>query len=145
MVHGGRWNPKESFPVLYVALEEETAVSEMRRAAERQGMHPSELLPRTITELDITLSRVLDLATDDGPEAIGVSAGDLTSDDASTCQAVGAAAHYLGFEAIRARSAAGEGEILAVFWDKLLPGSSVNPTGSFELSSLDPPGESGTP
>ena len=33
-IHGGRWNPKESFPVLYLARTESTAAAEFFRLAE---------------------------------------------------------------------------------------------------------------
>lgn len=145
MVHGGRWNPKESIPVLYLALEEDTAIAEMRRAAEKQGVDADELLPRAVTEVEFELIRVLDLTIEDVVDGVGFTKSQLISDDPSACQAIGAAAHYLGFEAMRAKSATGSGEILAIFWDKLLPGSGVSPNRTHELKALTPPGESRKP
>lgn len=137
-IHGGRWNPKESFPVLYLGLSPETAVAEFYRLVERQGRHPSDLLPRRLTTVDVALVRVLDLTVGGSAETLGLHLHELTAEDPSPCQAVGDAAHYLGFEAVKAPSATGTGEVLAVFWDKVLPGSRVVPVSHVEWQELPP-------
>lgn len=45
-------------------------------------------------------------------------------------QSVGEAAHYLRLEAILAPSAAGTGIVVAVYLEKLRPGSALEPTSS---------------
>lgn len=48
-IHGGRWNPPDSFPSLYLARE--TTVREFYRLAERQGRDPEDFLPRRIRDI----------------------------------------------------------------------------------------------
>lgn len=124
-IRGGRWNPPESFPVLYLALGAGTAAAEFYRLAERQAMPPESLLPRRLWRYRVVLDQILDIGG--ALDRVGLSRGDLTADDMSRCRAVGEAAHYLGVEALRAPSATGVGEVLAVFFDRLRPGSLVEP------------------
>lgn len=121
---GGRWNPPQSFATLYLADRGTTVEAEFRRMATRQGLHPSQFLPRRIYRLAVELQAVVDLTRPESlpSELVDV---DLISDDLSVTQAVGEAAQYLGREAILAPSAAGEGNVLAVFIDRLLPESRV--------------------
>ncbi len=37
-IRGGRWNPPDSFSVLYLALERQTAAAERTRLAQRQAI-----------------------------------------------------------------------------------------------------------
>jgi RES domain-containing protein len=126
-IHGGRWNPKESFPVLYLALSETTAAAEFYRLADRQGLEAARLLPRRLYRYKVELSAVADLTDPDARQSIGLTPEHLVADDAQSCQEIGEAAHYAGFEAINAPSATGQGGILAVMFDRLKSGSSVNP------------------
>jgi RES domain-containing protein len=121
---GGRWNPPQSFATLYLADRKSTVEAEFRRMAGRQGLDPTQFLPRRIYRLTVELKAVVDL-TD--PEVLpkGLADLDFGSDDLSSTQGVGEAAQYLGREAILAPSAAGEGNVLAVFIDRLLPDSRV--------------------
>lgn len=135
-IAGGRWNPKESFPVLYLALDRETAIAELRRSARSQGLRPTDLIPRSLTLIQVELGRVLDLTHAESRAAIGIEVEDLLADDPHACQAIGDAAHYLGFEAIKAPSATGKGEVLAVFMDKQLAGSKLVPLSTEVLEEL---------
>jgi RES domain-containing protein len=137
-VHGGRWNPPDSFPVLYVALSRESVVAEFYRLAQRQSMAPENLLPRRMNRYQVRLTAVLDLRSLPTLATVGLVAADLQADDPSRCQAVGNAAHYVGFEAVWAASATGVGEIVAVFYDRLLPDSFIDPVDVEEWSSLPP-------
>jgi len=93
--------------------------------AHRQGLVPGQFLPRRIYRLEIELQAVVDLTRSASlPPALAHL--DLASDDLTATQAIGEAAQYLGREAILAPSAAGEGNVLAVFIDRLLPGSRVD-------------------
>lgn len=122
---GGRWNPRQSFATLYLAAERSTVEAEFRRMAYRQGLNPKQFLPRRIYRIEVELQSVIDLTRPDLlPEVLrGV---DLSSDDLVVTQAIGEAAQYLGREAILAPSAAGDGNVLAVFIDRLLPESRVD-------------------
>jgi RES domain-containing protein len=126
-IHGGRWNPRESFPVLYLALSVPTAAAEFYRLAERQGMQAARLLPRRLYRYEVQLSAVADLTDREARQPIGLAPEDLSADNAHCCQEIGEAVHYAGFEAIHAPSATGQGEILAVMFDRMKSGSSVNP------------------
>jgi RES domain-containing protein len=122
---GGRWNPRQSFATLYLADSEATVEAEFRRMAHRQGLNPSQFLPRRVYRLEVELSAVVDL-TDAESLPPALAEADFLGDDLSTTQAVGEAAQYLGREAILAPSAAGTGLVLAVFIDRLLPESRVD-------------------
>jgi RES domain-containing protein len=126
-IQGGRWNPSNSFPVLYLAVDASTAAAEFFRRANREGRPPEDLLPRRLYRYRVELSAVLDLRGPDELTQVGLSFLDLSSDDLSKCQAVGEAAHYVGFESIRAPSATSVGGNLAIFFDRLLPDSMVEP------------------
>ncbi len=122
---GGRWNPSQSFATLYLADQKSTVEAEFRRMADRQGLDPAQFLPRRIYRLEVELQAVVDLTRSASlPQALANL--DLSSDDLTATQAVGEAAQYLGREAILAPSAAGEGNVLAVFIDRLLPESRVD-------------------
>lgn len=126
-IQGGRWNPTESFPTLYAGLTEEVVTAEFRRLALRTGRSTEDFLPRDLYRIDVTLQAVLDLTDPAVVRDLGVDAEDLTADDIGTCQAIGDAAHYLSIEAILAPSAAGSGSALAVYTDRLQPGSVLEP------------------
>lgn len=126
---GGRWNPPDSFAVVYCGLDVSTVVDEFHRLARRQGIAARGFLPRELYRLSVDLHAVLDLRDDDARRAIGLSDRELRSDDLSACQAIGAAAHSVGIEGILAPSAANGGTALAVFLDALRPDSSIELTG----------------
>jgi RES domain-containing protein len=108
-----------------MALSRDTVVAEFYRHADRQGMPAENLLPRRFQEYDVQLSRVLDLREEQVRADLGLTDAIIRSDDPSRCQLVGDAAHYAGFEGILAPSATGTGEVLAVFTDTLVAGSSI--------------------
>jgi RES domain-containing protein len=124
-LNGGRWNPPNSFAVLYLALDRETAIREFHRLASKQGLAASSFLPRDLYTYEVRLQHVLDLRMEAHAAALGLVEDWLADDDPSKCQLVGEAAHHIGLEALLAPSAAGQGEVLAVFLDRILPGSIV--------------------
>jgi RES domain-containing protein len=124
-IHGGRWNPPNSFATLYLALDRETVVAEFERAAQRQGLTPDQFLPRELHEFEARLSAVLDLTAAEARQRLELADADLRSDDPTRCREIGEAAHYVGLEAVMAPSAAGRGIVLAVFLEKLQPGSAI--------------------
>lgn len=124
---GGRWNPANSFPALYLALSEDTAAAEFYRRAAGENRSPDDLLPRRLHTYTVRLSAILNLTDKDVLDGLDIFKDDLASNDRSLCNALGDAAHYVGFEGIRAPSATGVGEVLVVFWDRLKAGSTVEP------------------
>lgn len=111
--------------MLYLALDVETTVREFGRLAARQGRIPSDFLPRDLFTYEITLQRVVDLRTDVALRAVGLGAGAIRADDLEPCQRIGQVIHDRGFEALIAPSATGQGDVLVVFVDCVLPSSSV--------------------
>jgi len=133
---GGRWNPPESFATLYLAVNEETAIEEFRRMARRNGRTPKDFVPRRLYCFHLELEAIVDLT---GGQALpqALHGLDFRGDDLTLTQAIGEAAQYLGREAIKAPSAAGNGDVLAVFMDRLRPDSIVE-ARDFEVWA-DPP------
>lgn len=124
-IHGGRWNPPESFSTLYLALEGETTVREFYRLAKRQGRDPEDFLPRRLYRYEIALATLLDLRDPATRTPLQLSDSELRSNDAAKCQQIGESANHLGLEGILAPSATGKGAVLAVFFDRLRADSQV--------------------
>jgi RES domain-containing protein len=124
-LHGGRWNPPDSFATLYLALERQTTVNEFYRLAARQGRAPEDFLPRRMYHYEVTPSAVLDLRDPAARAAVELSEAKLNANDATKCRQIGEAAHYLGLEGILAPSATGEGTVLTVFFDRLHADSQI--------------------
>jgi RES domain-containing protein len=124
-LHGGRWNPPESFSTLYLALERETTFNEFYRLAARQGRAPEDFLPRRMYRYEVALGAVLDLRDPNARASLHLNDADLTANDASKCQEIGESTHCLGLEGILAPSAAGLGTVLAVFFDRLRADSHI--------------------
>ncbi len=102
---------------MYTALDIATVDLELDRAARRAGMTTAMMGPRRLATIRVRFSRVLDLTKAEVRAALDVSEADLTSEDSAVPEAIGEAAHHLGYEAILAPSAAGPGHALAIFLD----------------------------
>jgi len=122
---GGRWNPPESFPVLYMGLTAEVVEAEFARMASLQGRSPTDFLPRLFVRYHVSLARVLDLRSAESRVAVRLSDAELRGNDRARCQVIGEAAHYLGLEAILAPSATSAGDTLSVFMDRIGGDSAV--------------------
>jgi RES domain-containing protein len=116
---GGRWNPPNSFPVLYAASDVGAAAWEVFRTARRYDLEAAQLLPRILWTIEIQLERVLDFTDAAVRDAAHLPIPVITDDDIRLCQAYGDAAHYLGIEGILAPSNAGAGSTVAVFINRL--------------------------
>lgn len=134
---GGRWNPPNSFPALYASLELATAKAELDRLMRRQQRTLADLLPRRICEIHAALTVALDLQDAESLALVGITNETIKNDDLAPCQAVGQAAHQLGFEAILAPSATGSGTNLVVFELNLLPESRLEVARSYVWSIAD--------
>jgi RES domain-containing protein len=124
---GGRWNPPDSFPTLYLASTAKTAIEEVGRAFAAQGRALDEAVGLVLYDFEVELSAVLDLRNPADLGSVGLSLSEIQSRDRSKCQAVGDAAHFVGLEGVWAPSGTGRGEVLAVFTDKQRPSSLVVP------------------
>lgn len=125
---GGRWNPPQSYAVLYLGLDVGTVIAEFHRLAAKQRLAPSSFLPRTLYRYDIRASNLLDLRLVDNRLALDVSVDELAADDPAACRAIGEAAFTCGREGVLAPSATGAGDVLAVFPQRLQGGSAVRDT-----------------
>jgi len=114
-LHGGRFNPPGSFPVLYICQSRPCAVAELKRLGERQAIGVEGLLPRVLYRYEIALDRILHLTNDEVRAQVGLGLDVLIGPDWTACQELGVAAHALGIKGISAPSASGVGDILAVF------------------------------
>jgi RES domain-containing protein len=92
---------------------------ELVRAARRAGMTAEMMAPRRLATIRVRLSRVLDLTDERVRASLSVDEADLIADDPAIPRAIGEAAHHLGYEAVLAPSAAGHGQVLAIFLDNL--------------------------
>ena len=122
---GGRFNPAGAFGAIYVSLDPDTPLRELRRQAVHAGAEVIAFLPRTLFAAEARLQRVVDLACAEGRAAWHLPAAALASDDWSACQNVARRARMQGYAAIRFPSATGAGENLAIFMDRLAMGSFI--------------------
>jgi RES domain-containing protein len=114
-LHGGRFNPPGSFPVLYLCEIRACAVAELRRLGERQAIGMAGLLPRVLWRYEVDLEGVLDLADPDRRDELGLGFDVLVGPEWTSCQRIGAAAYEAGVCALRTPSATGVGIVLALF------------------------------
>jgi RES domain-containing protein len=112
---GGRFNPPDSFPTLYLCETRACAIAELTRLGARHIVGVEGLLPRVLYRYELDLDRVLDLTDRQVREHIDVSVADLVGDDWSLCQAIGTEAHAAGDQAIRTYSATDVDTVLVVF------------------------------
>jgi hypothetical protein len=124
---GGRWNPPESFPTLYLNADLVTARLNLRRFIAAWPYEPEDLRddtgPVLVGARLPRQQRVCDVHSREGVAAVGLPASyPLDVDGApvthARCQAVGLQAHEAGLRGIYARSAQardGAGRELAWF------------------------------
>ncbi len=124
---GGRYNPPQSFPVIYLCTTAECAAAELVRQASRQSLALEDLLPREVWQIEGELDRVLDLLNNSTLDMIGVGRDDLIRDDLTLTRQIGEAAYEHQFQAIHAPSATGIDQVLAIFTENLA-GAVLDPT-----------------
>lgn len=109
---GARWNPPGT-DALYASLERDTALAEAEHQLASQPIRPK--AKRTIHQLHLGLSSVLDLTDPALLEGLGVDAAALSRVDFTACQMVGGAAAFLGHDGILVPSGRHPGVNLVVF------------------------------
>jgi RES domain-containing protein len=106
---GGRWNAPGTFPAVYGSLEPETALKEMLTQAARYGIPFAALLPRVLIAVTASLSQVLDLTDAKIRRRLRVSRQRMQAErwwerqdagEEALTQAIGRAAHVIGFEGL---------------------------------------------
>lgn len=114
-IHGGRFNPPDSFPVLYLCTTRPCAAAELHYRGERLVIGIEGLLPRVLYRYEISLDRVLDLTSGETLDHLGVTTAEIIGTDVAIPRLIGEAAHATGSQAIRAPSATEVDDVLAVF------------------------------
>ncbi len=105
---GGRWNPPNSFEVLYLNADIETARANAALNYEGEAFGLFDLNPTQRPHLQIVTVAPCDAAdaiSDDGRAQLGLPAKPAAHKGWAACQKVGAAAHAAGLAGVACRSA----------------------------------------
>lgn len=124
-LHGGRFNPPGSFPVLYLCTTRPCVITEFLRFGRAQAIGVQALLPRALYRYSVRLTRILDLTDEAVLSSLGASQEVITDESWAATQELGAEAHRLGWQAILAPSATRTDEVLAVFPELLGSGELI--------------------
>lgn len=121
-LHGGRWNPPNLFPAIYLAIPEAACMRELEKAAADNHLDVATQLQvpyklHTISVFDVS---VLDLREPHTQEDLGLEPDDLTG-PWDACQPIGHAAWFLELGGVLAPSATGSGLTLALFEHRIAP------------------------
>jgi RES domain-containing protein len=137
--HGGRWNPPSSFRTVYLALDLNTALAEVKGWLDYYGLKPESALPRVFAAIQADLSEVLDLTDGAIRQRLQVSLDRIIAEDwrrlndqgrEALTQAIGRAAFEASFEGLLVPSAQNEeGRNLVVIRDNILPHSELRELG----------------
>lgn len=113
---GGRYNPRDLFPVVYLAQPVQACMRELERAAEYDHLSVTSKLsvPQVMHTIDLMEIEILDLTRPATHAALGLEEADFTGEWAP-CQEVGHAAWFLEFHGVLAPSAVWDGVTLALF------------------------------
>jgi hypothetical protein len=125
---GGRWNPPESFPVVYLCRSIPVARANVYRKLEGQPYGPEDLRPGAgpvLVRATVPEDRYLNVVTDPGCRAVDLPTtypldGRHRTIGWRRCQPIGLRAWEDGLPGVAARSAAGDGEELAYFGGRKL-------------------------
>lgn len=122
--NGGRWNPRGSFPTLYLNGDLPTARAQINRMLDGYPVDPEDLdAPYVLVTVALPRSQtVADAITNHGLERLGLADSYPFANGAvvshATCQPIGAAIRLAGLRGVHARSAVlddGSGRELAWF------------------------------
>lgn len=120
---GGRFNPPDSFPVLYLCSTRACAVAEFYRTGSQLAIGPEGLLPRHLFRYSLRLDRVLDLGDRRTIARLDITNEDLVGEDLSITRRIGQSVQALGLEALRSPSATGQDDVLAIFIENIASGA----------------------
>jgi len=113
---GGRWGQPGAYPVIYLGRPIDSVVAEAHRNLVDgiEGMRPDLVGPRTLFDVEVDVTEILDLCDPESLRLVGLDAQSLVGPHAP-CQRVGQAAHQLGLHGVLAPAATEIGETLALF------------------------------
>ncbi|MEO6913510.1 MAG: RES family NAD+ phosphorylase [Candidatus Baltobacteraceae bacterium] len=109
---GGRWNPPNSFPVLHLNANLETARANARRVYEGEAFSLMDLNPTArphLQLLEITRCDAVDAISIDGLEALGLPSDYPRNTGPERCRPIGLNLYEKNVTGIAARSAALDG------------------------------------
>lgn len=121
-LRGGRWGTREGFAVLYTSLSKETALSEGEHLVGQYSIPPE--VSWNIYNFEVALQDVVDLTRRSRLEELGVDLSKYAG-EWGNCPFIGAAANFLGHEALIAPSARATGDNLIIFSDNLKDDSKI--------------------
>jgi RES domain-containing protein len=122
-LHGGRWNPTDLFPVIYLGIPEAACMGELEKAAADNHLDVATQLqvPYKLHTIALNEVPVLDLRVKPSQLALGLEPDDF-SGPWDSCQPIGHAAWFLEFAGVLAPSATGVGHTIALFEHRTHPG-----------------------
>jgi RES domain-containing protein len=125
-MQGGRFNPPNSFAVLYLCSTAGCAAAEFMRFANDHPIGPAGFLPRSLYRYAVDFSNVLDLTDPAILDHLDVAPDRLVQEDRTLTHAIGELAHQFLYQGVLNGSATGVDRVLSVFTDnvrggKLLP------------------------
>lgn len=126
----GRWSPDGSVEVLYTSFEREGALAEIGFRLALEPVWPSRI-SHDICEIGVKTQRTLRFADVDSLGSFGIDVPKYGSFDYEGCQALAAAAHFLGFDGLLVPSARHPSHNLVVFMDS-------NAATGLEIISSEP-------
>jgi RES domain-containing protein len=103
---GARWNPAE-VPAIYTSLSRDGVIAEADYQIHMEPLRPR--VKRTVYQLFVSLSSVLDISQPGMLAAVGLAPRHLAELDHSNCQTVGGAVEYLEHDGLLVPSARLEG------------------------------------
>jgi RES domain-containing protein len=109
---GGRWNPPET-RAIYTSIDRKTVLAEAEYYLRVQPVIPK--VARTLYEIDIALSSVLDLSKWNILATLGLKKSSASSSDYAAFQMVGGATEWLGHDGILVPSVRSSGRNLVIF------------------------------
>jgi RES domain-containing protein len=110
---GARWNPPE-VPAIYTSLSRDTIIAEVEYQISLEPLRPR--VRRTVYEIGVALSAMLDLSSPNLLNRLGLSSDDLVSIDHSSCQMIGGAVEHLGHDGLLVASARATGGLNLVIY-----------------------------
>jgi RES domain-containing protein len=99
---GARWNPPQ-VPAIYTSLSRDGVLAEAEYQISTEPLRPQ--VKRTVYQLSVRLSSVLDISQPGVLAAVGLAPRHLAQPDQANCQMVGGAAEYLEHDGLLVPSA----------------------------------------
>ena len=131
---GARWNPP-GVAAIYASVSEATALAEAPMSIDSQPLRPT-AARRVLYRMHVELERVVEL-DDKGLEAVRLSPHDVESDDWGPCQAIGAAAAWLGYDGLVVPSARSTGENVVILLNELSPDAVLERIDQREIDTYE--------